>query len=54
VMSEEAVNPMRVFITRTVVMKSECAAKVTSEEERRRQTSRACTYDDTVVRSINH
>ena len=33
VMSEKAVYPVRVFIAWTVVMESECAVEITSEEK---------------------
>ena len=49
VVSEKTVHAMRVFISRTVVMKRECPAKIARKEERRRQARRPRADDDAVV-----
>ena len=54
VMTQEPMDAMRIFVSRTVVMKRQCSAKVARQKQRRRQSRRPATDHDAVVQVFTH
>ena len=48
-MTQESMNAVRIFVTRTVVVERKCASTVTRKKQRRRQARWSCSHDDAVV-----
>ena len=51
-MTEETVNTMGIFVTRTIVVKSQCATTIASEEQRGGKTRWSCADNDAFVQLL--